>query len=111
MIVNLYYVRNDRKYNLNEFSVNMNHIVRDNQSIIMFMPDPVNKLIISNDYCLNYFWKIISVDFEIPYELIDFDFENKCWFGLKPTKKSDGEIVYADYIPYYVGCKQSHSTS
>lgn len=105
MLVNIHYVHNDRKYYIPEFSIIMNAVVRDNQPIIMFLPDPVNKRIKSDDYCLNYFWKVISVDFEIPTELKDYDFENEASFGLKGCNEKLGEIVYGDYIPYYMGTK------
>lgn len=73
-------------YYIPEFSVNLNAVVRDNQSIIMFLPDPVNKVIKSDDYCLNYFWNVISVDFEIPIELKDYDFENEASFGINENQ-------------------------
>lgn len=99
MIVNIYYFHNDRKYNIPEFTVDMNYTFRDDQAMIMFIPEPENKMIKTKNYCLDYFWKPISVEFEIPYEMRNIDFEHRAWFGGKGNKINNEGVTYADYIP------------
>lgn len=81
MLVHLHYFHNDRKYSIPEFSVIMNQPIHDNQPIIMYIPESENKMIKSNNYCLDYFWKPISVEFEVPYEMRNIDFEGRGLFG------------------------------
>lgn len=81
MKVNIHYFHNDRKYEIPEFTVIMNHAIRDDRPIIMYIPDPENKMIKSESYCLGYSWTPISVEFEVPYEMMDVDFESRALFG------------------------------
>lgn len=81
MLVHLHYFHNDRRYNIPEFTVIMNYTVRDDQPIIMYIPDPENKMIKSKNYCLDYFWKPISVEFEVPSDMMDVDFEHRAIFS------------------------------
>ena len=107
MLVHIHYFHNDIKYEIPEFTVTMNQAIRDDQPIIMYIPDPENKMIKSESYCLEYSWKPISVEFEVPSEMMDVDFEHRAWFGLLGDMKDKGGIVYGDYIPYYTGHRET----
>lgn len=103
MLVSIYCVHNGSKSLISEFTVTMNQIIRDNQPMIMYVSEPENLVIKSDDYCLDYFWKPMFVNFVVPYKHKDVDFENRAWFGGTIKQKEGDKIVYGDYVSMMVG--------
>jgi hypothetical protein len=89
MLVHIHYFQNAIKYDIPEFSVTMNKAIRDDRPIVMYIPDPEHKMIKSKSYCLDYSWKPISVEFEVPSEMMDVDFEHVTLFG-----RDEIEVMY-----------------